>query len=138
MAANELVDSVGIVAQGLAAVLTAVGSYALGHFRAKTRAAAIQHGVAHKERDQLFNHYNQLIAVTREMNQSLRNELGVVRNQMHLLQIEHAKALAEARAEREECRVENERLKAELKHLRAELVEIKKELAEYKNSRKSC
>lgn len=138
MASDSSVDSIGVIAQGLAAVLTAVGSYALGHFRAKIQAAAVHRSENHREREQLFNHYNQLIAVTREMNQSLRNELGVVRNQMHLLQIEHAKTLAEARAEREECRVENERLKSELKHLRAELTEIKNELAEYQNSRKDC
>lgn len=125
------VDSVSVVAQGAAAILTAVGSFWLGRYRTQTRAAAEARAGDAREREQLFNHYNELIQTTREMNHSLRSEVGAVRTQMHALQLEHAKAMAGVAAEHGACRVENERLKGELKHLKADFVEIKQELAEY-------
>lgn len=119
---------IGILAQGVAAVLTAAGSYLLGRYQARTSAHTQQREGDHKEREQLFAHYNELIQTTRAVSDTLRSEVQGVRDKMQALQLEHAKELAEARVDREECRVENERLKSEIKHLRADIAEMKEHL----------
>ena len=115
-------------------VLTALTGFFLGRFKVKARAASHKDKLEIDERQRLFDHYNELIASGREMNHSLRNELAVVRNQMHALQVEHAKETAAAAQERQECKVENERLKAELKHLKIAVAEMKEDIARYRES----
>ena len=122
-------DQAGFVLQGLGTVLTAAGTFWLGRYQARTSAAKVERAGEHKEREQLFNHYNELIQATREMNHSLRNELGTVRVEMQTLQIKHADTLTEIHRDREECRVENERLKTELKHMRADLADLRQTVA---------
>ncbi len=126
--ADAPADALGMAAQGMAAILTAVGSFLLGRYQARTKAVAVQQSGEHKEREQLFNHYNELITATREMNHTLRNELNLVRTQMTAMQMEHQQTLLAAAKEREDCRVENERLRAELKSVKEDVKELKAEL----------
>lgn len=121
------------VAKVLVVAIGTAGSYLLGRHQARNRSTVIQHTSEHREREQIFAHYNDLIEVTREMNSSLRTELSALRGQMHTMQLEHATATANSAAEREECRIENERLKTDLRHLKADISSMKQELAEYQS-----